>query len=126
MMRRISAETRERAGFVVHDGLPNAWRVGPALEHPHTRRWTVSTISPRYAGCGIPPAVVEGQGEDEIAARTDLSIKLDELRAIERRMALEERARAALHGAEDWSRATLGRPLTPDELERVIGRYRSR
>ena len=56
-------------------------------------------MSPRYRGRGIPPAVVEGQGEDEIAALRDLSIKLDELRAIERRMALEEKARAAyLHG----------------------------
>ena len=48
-----------------------------------------------------------------------------ELKAIERRMAIEEQARAAyLHGAEERSRTTLGRPLTPDELERVISRYR--
>jgi hypothetical protein len=50
----------------------------------------------------------------EIAALTDLTIKLDELRAVERRMAIEERARASyLHGAEEHSRATLGRPLRP-------------
>jgi hypothetical protein len=45
--------------------------------------------------------------EDEIAAVTDLAIKLGELRDVERRMALEEKARAAfLHGAEEHSRAT--------------------
>jgi hypothetical protein len=39
-------------------------------------------------------------------------------------MALEEKARAAyLHGAEERSRATLGRPLTQEELERVLRRY---
>jgi len=38
-------------------------------------------------------------------------------------MALEERSRAAyLHGAEEQSRATLGRSLTKDELERVLER----
>jgi hypothetical protein len=40
-------------------------------------------------------------------------------------MALEDKARAAyLHGAEEHSRVTLGRPLTQDELERVLERYR--
>jgi hypothetical protein len=41
-------------------------------------------------------------------------------------MALEEKTRAAhLHGAEEHSRATLGRPLTQDELQRVLDRYRA-
>ena len=40
-------------------------------------------------------------------------------------MALQEKARAAyLQGAEDHSRATLARPLTQDEFERVLARYR--
>jgi hypothetical protein len=39
-------------------------------------------------------------------------------------MAREELTRVAyLEGAEEHSRATLGRPLTPDELERVLRRY---
>ena len=89
---------------------------------PSTGRWTVAARSPRYSGRSRPPAVVEGHGGAEIAALTDLSLKLDELRAAER--AIEERARAAyLHGAEEHSRATLGRPLTPDELERVLRWY---
>jgi hypothetical protein len=45
---------------------------------------------------------------------------------VERRIALEEKARAAyLQGAEEHSRATLRRPLTQDELERVLARFRS-
>ncbi len=40
-------------------------------------------------------------------------------------MVLEEKARAVyVHGAEEQSRATLGRPLTQEELERVPPRFR--
>ena len=40
-------------------------------------------------------------------------------------MAVEEKARAAyVHGAEEHSRATLGRTLTQDEPERVLARFR--
>ena len=115
---------RERAWFGIHEGLPEGWRVGPALRHPASGRWLVAARSPRHSGRSRPPAVLEGTGEDEIAALTDLSIKLDELRTVERRMALEERARVAyLHGAEDHSRRTLGRPLTLDELDRILARF---
>lgn len=91
----MTTDIRERAWFGVHDRLPAGWRVCPAFRHPHTGRWSVSAVSPRHAGRGVPQASVEGHGEDEIAALTDLSIKLDELRAVERRMVREERARAA-------------------------------
>jgi hypothetical protein len=41
-------------------------------------------------------------------------------------MAIEERARAAyVQGAEEYQRATLGRPLTQGELERVLARFRA-
>jgi hypothetical protein len=50
--------------------------------------------------------------------------ELREMRAVEQRMAIEARARTAfLQGAEEQSRTTLGRPLTQDELERVLARY---
>jgi|SRR5215211_1636537 len=69
-------------------------------------------------------ARISNQDEGELEALTDLSIKLRELRAVELRAAREKRSRAAyLQGAEEDSRATLGRPLTPDELERVLRRY---
>ena len=42
-----------------------------------------------------------GEGEDEVAALTYLALKLCELRDVERRMALEAKARTAfLHRAE--------------------------
>jgi hypothetical protein len=60
----------------------------------------------------------------ELAALTDLVIKLRELRDVERRMTLEREARAAyLDGAEDHALRTLGRPLTADELARIVARY---
>jgi hypothetical protein len=52
---------------------------------------------------------------------TGLSIRLRELRDVEVRMRREEQARAAFgHGAEERSRATLRRPLTQEELGRVL------
>ena len=67
-----------------------------------------------------------GQGEYELAALTYLALQRRELRDVERRMVLEAKARAAyVHGAEEHSRATLGRPRTQDELERVLSRFRS-
>jgi hypothetical protein len=82
-------------------------------------------ISPKYSGRLRPPTVIRGRDEDELAALTDLVIQLRELRGAERRMQLEEKARAAyVQGAEEYTRATLGRPLTQDELERMLARYR--
>jgi hypothetical protein len=66
--------------------------------------------SPKYSGRLRPPAAIEGHGEDEIAALTDLANQLRDLRDVERRMVLEETGRAAyVQGAEEHSRATLGR-----------------
>lgn len=116
---------RERAWSDVHALLPDGWRVGPTSHDPGRRRWIVSAWSPKYANRLKPPATVPGEGEDELAALTDLVVRLRELRAVEQRLALEERQRAAfLRGAEEHSQATLGRPLTQDELERVLARYR--
>jgi hypothetical protein len=51
-------------------------------------------------------------------------IRLRELRDVERRMVLEREARAAyIGGAEDYALRTLGRPLTADELARIIAQY---
>jgi hypothetical protein len=57
-----------------------------------------------------------GTGEDELAAMTDLSIRLDERRKAKRLEDIERRGRAAsLEGAEARSQAAEGRPLTVDE-----------
>jgi hypothetical protein len=118
-------DRRQRAWADIYDLLAAGWRVGPGLRHPSTGRWTLIARSPKYSGRQRAPAAVSGQGEDELAARSDLAIRLRELRDVERRMAIEERARAAfLQGAEEQSRATLGRPLTQAELKRVLQRFR--
>ena len=92
---------------------------------PGRHRWSVTARSPKYSGRLRPPATITGEGEDEVAALTYLALRLRELRDVERRMALEAKARAAyLHGAAEQSRSTLGRPLTQDELEQVLARFR--
>jgi hypothetical protein len=97
----------------------------PPIFDPARHRWSITARSPKYSGRLRPPATITADGEDEVAALTYLALKLRDLRDVERRMELEERARAAyLHGAEEHSRATLGRPLTQEELERVLARFR--
>ena len=63
-------------------------------------------------------------GEDELAAMTDLRIRLDERRRAVKLEAIDRRGRAAfLEGAEAQSHAAEGRPLTTYELKRVTKRY---
>ena len=75
------------------------------------------------------PVTVSGTGVDEIAALRDLDnrlrgvpkpngTQLDELR---RRLRL-----AYVDGAEEWTRENIGRGMSREELERVIGRYGGR
>jgi hypothetical protein len=117
-------EPRHRAWDDIHDLLPVGWRVGPTSCDPGNQQWSITARSPKPGGRLRAPATVRGTGEDELAALTDVANQLRELRAVERRMASEEKARAAyLHGAEEHSRATLGRPLTQVELERILERY---
>jgi hypothetical protein len=55
---------------------------------------------------------------------TDLRVWLDERRRAAKLEAIERRGRAAfLEGAEAQSQAAKGRPLTADELERVMKSY---
>jgi hypothetical protein len=127
-LRRASpspVDPRHRAWDDIQDLLPDRWRVGPTSFDPGRHQWSVSARSPKYAGRLRPPAVVTGAGEDELAALTHLALKLRELANVERKMAIDERARAVyVQGAEEHSRATLGRAPTPDELRRVVERYR--
>jgi hypothetical protein len=77
-----------------------------------------------HPGRGKYPETITGIGEDEIAAMTDVRILLDERRRAEKLEETELRGRAAfLEGAEGRSQVVEGRPLTTDELERVIRRY---
>ena len=85
---------------------------------PTHRRLTVVALTPR-AVVDVP-----GLAGVDLGSLPCLALKLRQLREVERRMALEEKARAAyLHGAEERSRATLGRPLTQDELDRMVAKF---
>jgi len=71
------------------------------------------------------PTTVSGTGVDQIAALHDLD---DRLRGVpkpdgSRMDELRRRVRLAyLEGADEESRRRIGRPPTPDELERILGR----
>ena len=79
----------------------------------------------RHPGRGKVPERITGTGEDELAAMTDLRIRLDERQRAEKLIEIDRRGRAAfLEGAEDRSQAAEGRPLTDDELEHVTKHYR--
>ena len=96
--------------------------VGPTSYDPGTGRWTW-TARGRHPGRGKHPERIIGTGEDELAAMTDLAIRLDERRD-EKLDEIDRRGRAAyLDGAEERSRTVEGRPLTAFELERVTKRY---
>ena len=67
---------------------------------------------------------ITGTGEDELAAMTDLRIRLDERHRADKLAEIDGRGRAAyLEGAEERSRTVEGRPLSAYELKRVTRRY---
>ena len=90
---------------------------------PGTGRWTYTARGP-HPGRGKHPETITGTGEEELAAMTDLAIRLDERQRAEKLDAIDRRGRAAfLDGAEEQSQTVEGRPLTAEELERVTKRY---
>jgi len=114
---------RERGALDVLALLPEWWAVGPTSYDPGIGRWSYTTRGP-HPGRGKYPETITGTGEDELAAMTDLRIRLDERRKAERLDDIDRRGRAAfLEGAEAQSQAAEGRQLMADELERVTKRY---
>ena len=114
---------RERAALDVLNLLPEWWAVGPTSYDPGTGRWTYTARGP-HPGRGKHPETITGTGEEELAAMTDLAIRLDERQRAEKLDAIDRRGRAAfLDGAEEQSQTVEGRPLTAEELERVTKRY---
>jgi hypothetical protein len=79
-----------------------------------------------HPGRGKAPVTVSGTGEDETAALSDLD---DRLRGVPKPdgTRLDELRRRLRHayvdGAEEWTRANVGRQMTRDELGRVLERY---
>ncbi len=116
-------DARERAWNAIHDLLPKGWHAGPLSYDPGRHAWTIVARSPRPVGrCGAPE-YLEGAGEDEDAALTYLALVLEERRHLEKRADIGQRGRLAyLEAAEEESRHSQGRPLTGEELRRVIER----
>jgi hypothetical protein len=114
---------RERTWFRLHDALPLGWRAGPASYDPARHCWTVAAWSPVGGRRHPPKETLMGSGVDELGAVTDLAMTLEERARADAFADVEQRGRLAyLAGAEEESRR-LGRPLTGDELERVIRRF---
>jgi hypothetical protein len=116
--------SRVAAWNAVHEAMPARWRPGPVTYDPGRHAWSVTACGP-HLGRGKAPQTVTGTGETEEAALLDLDARLrgtwepggrlDELRA---RLRL-----AYVEGAEAFSRTYGDRPLTADELHRVVRRY---
>jgi hypothetical protein len=86
-VRTLSAMTdptkRERAALDVLALLPDWWTVGPTSYGPGTGRWTYTARGP-HPGQGTCPETLTGTGEDELAAKTDLRMRLDERQRAEK------------------------------------------
>ncbi len=81
---------RERAALDVLELLPEWWAVGPTSYDPGIGRWSYTARGP-HPGRGKMPETITGTGEDELAAMTDLAIRLDERRRDEKLGAIDRR-----------------------------------
>ena len=117
-------DPRHRAWNDIHDLLPAGWHVGPTTHEPGLHRWTVVARSPNTGNRLRPPTFISGEGEDELAAVTEPVLEVRELKLPGQMAALGKRMRAVyLAGAEGHSRQEVGRGLSADELDAVIGRF---
>jgi hypothetical protein len=83
---------RERAALDVLALLPNRWAVGPTSYDPGTGRWSYTARGP-HPGRGKAPERITGTGEDELAAMTDLAIRLAECRREDKLEAIDRGGR---------------------------------
>jgi hypothetical protein len=118
---------RDAAWDAVHEALPARWHVGPVTFDPGVPAFSVTARGP-HPGRGKAPQTVSGTGEDEAAALRDLD---DRLRGVPKPNGtqldeLRRRLRFAyVDGAEEWTRANVGRPLTHEVLVGVLGSNKS-
>jgi len=123
--RDAHSEAINEAWEALVDAVPPRWHVARPSFDPERRVWVVTAWGPRL-GSGSTRQSVSGSGEDQAAALRDLD---DRLRGVpkpnsEREEELSRRLRMAyVDGAEAFSRETLDRGLTSDELGRVIRGY---
>ena len=121
-------DPRHRAWDLIHDLIPAGWQVGPTSrsQDPSRTAWTVAARGP-IRGRRKPPESIAVEGEDELAALTDLALALREYGKPDRMAAIERRARLAYYrGAQEWSLEATGEPMTADVQERVLERTRRR
>ena len=85
---------REHAALDVLALLPEWWAVGPTSYDPGIGHWTRTARGP-HPGRGKMPETVTGIGRDELAAFTDLDIRLE----IRRRAAKLDRPRPRVYCA---------------------------
>lgn len=69
----MTADGRDGARNDIHAALPDEWHVARASHDPGRWRWSDLARSPRPVGRGRAPEGVVGDGEDELAALTDLA-----------------------------------------------------
>lgn len=85
---------RERAALDVLALLPDRWALGPTSYDPGIGRWSYTARGP-HPGRGKYPETITDIGEDELAAMTDLRIRLDERRRAAKLEAIDRRGRLA-------------------------------
>lgn len=119
-------DPRETAWFAVHEALPPFWRVGSVTFDPGRGASSVTARSPHPAR-GRMPKTVTGNGATEIEALEAMRARLTGAEApVEdpvRRADLNRRLRQAFYDGAEAAAIAGGRPLTGEELERVLGRY---
>ena len=71
--------TRERIALHVLAMLPDGWRIGQTSWNPDVGRWAITARGP-HPGRGKAQETISGTGVDDLAAITDLGVRLDERR----------------------------------------------
>lgn len=121
-------DEREEVWGRLHEAMPARWTVGQPSYDPGRPGWSVSAVGPNR-GRGKVPTFVSGFGDNELAAVRDLDARLRGEHADGPRRLDEIRATlrlAHVAGAEEWSRADRGVPLSKAELKGVVARFPGR
>jgi hypothetical protein len=124
----VTFEALREAWDALYDSLPARWHIGRPTYDARGAGWSVTGWGPSNGG-GDAPHTMTGTGNTEVAALRDLDkrfggvprpnlSRMDEFR--------HQLRKAYVDGAEAFSRETLERGLTTNELGRIIQRYEGR
>jgi len=126
--RHVTYEALSEAWDVLYESLPPRWHIGKPSYEPGRAAWSATAWGPR-PDPGKARQSVTGMGDTEVAALRDLDDRLLGVPRPNRGRMDEFRHQlrmAYVDGAEAFSRETLERGLTRDELGRIIQRYEGR